>query len=217
MSRFHKKSIKVILSLYLFLVLIFNTREIVLLFEDRLAAKSDTNKLVTIAYVVDKSPAYGNLDVGDTLLKVNGKDISDAQQFQALIQSNAGKTINLQILRNGQEVSKSISLLERRMYPKIGILGAEVVETGLDTMEKESGTPRLLFLFIVNLIYLVALIGFIVNNKALVRPTQILFVASLFLSVFSLLVSKQSIYLFLFLETAFALFLSLLITQNSKE
>ena len=70
-----------------------------------------TNKGVVVKIVVQKSPAYNaNVLEGDVLVSLAGEDIETPDQFFDLISRNAGKTVDLNLIRNGQPLTISIKL-----------------------------------------------------------------------------------------------------------
>jgi len=72
-----------------------------------------TNKGAAVTLIVDGSPAY-NFDVlvGDIVLAVNGERVSGAQRMLDLIQQYAGQNVNLTLVRDGKEISKTVSIGE---------------------------------------------------------------------------------------------------------
>ncbi|MUV36238.1 uncharacterized protein JNUCC1_00039 [Lentibacillus sp. JNUCC-1] len=91
------------------------------------AAKADINIQydgVYVAQVFEKMPAEGALKSGDQIVKINGANVSQAQDMIDVVDTmEAGEEIKLVIDREGEEHTKSIELIE---YPdrddgKIGI------------------------------------------------------------------------------------------------
>lgn len=70
-----------------------------------------SNKGVEIAAVVKGSPAF-NADFleGDIIKKINKSDASTTSDFNNLIESNAGKTVEIEIIRSGKTIKKSVEL-----------------------------------------------------------------------------------------------------------
>jgi len=70
-----------------------------------------SNKGASVYVVMKGSPAFEN-DVleGDIIRKVNETNIIDAKHCLQIIADNKGKTINVMIIRDGQEIEKQIKL-----------------------------------------------------------------------------------------------------------
>jgi C-terminal processing protease CtpA/Prc len=78
------------------------------------SAKVGKNGGVQILALVRGAPAYkADLFEGDVILAVDGEKLESADmkaQFEEILQRSAGKTISLEIWRNGETVKKSVSL-----------------------------------------------------------------------------------------------------------
>ena len=71
----------------------------------------ETNSGLVILLVVDDTPAFkSDILPGDILLSGNGIPISNEDVFSQIKTSNAGKTLNLLIDRDGRRVTKSVQL-----------------------------------------------------------------------------------------------------------
>jgi serine protease Do len=108
------------------------------------ALKLDRDGGVLIEDVSPGSPAEAaGLKIGDVLLSVNGKPLENARQFGVNVYQNAGKTVELGILRGKKEMTLGVAVLERRRDPdrllahlqgessrvrKLGILAVELDE-----------------------------------------------------------------------------------------
>lgn len=70
-----------------------------------------SNKGVQITYIVKDSPAY-NVDLlrDDVIRKYGGQEVIDAAQFLRLIPNGAGKTIEIEIVRDGKPITKIIKI-----------------------------------------------------------------------------------------------------------
>ncbi|MCL4556588.1 MAG: PDZ domain-containing protein [Gammaproteobacteria bacterium] len=70
-----------------------------------------TNKGVVIRLVVDNSPAF-NADLlpGDVLVSLDGMAITNADSLSDLLRERTGKIVNIEFLRRGQRIEKSIQL-----------------------------------------------------------------------------------------------------------
>ncbi len=65
-----------------------------------------------VAGVEDKGPAKpAGLKAGDVIVKFDGKDIKESRDLPRLVASTpVGKTVDVVVVRNGQEVTKSVTL-----------------------------------------------------------------------------------------------------------
>ena len=81
-----------------------------------MAGQVHQNAGVGVTEVVPGSPAaIGGLQVGDTILAIDGRRLGDAGDLQKLMISEAiGKTILLKVVRDGQELDLSATLAELR-------------------------------------------------------------------------------------------------------
>lgn len=79
--------------------------------EDFERRKIQTNKGVVIEMIVDGSPAF-NADLlpGDIVTAIDSIRISDAEEFEDLLNFRRGKNINLSLLRNEKSVELSVQL-----------------------------------------------------------------------------------------------------------
>lgn len=68
-----------------------------------------TNKGVSVIAVVKKSPAfYADIFKGDVILKMNGDNIFDRADFLTKLKDLTGRTIILDILRDGKSITKEV-------------------------------------------------------------------------------------------------------------
>lgn len=68
-----------------------------------------TNKGAIVTIIVDGTPAFdADLLAGDRITSVDGQDISDSTNFNALLRERLGRKVSLTILRRGQLIEKSI-------------------------------------------------------------------------------------------------------------
>jgi hypothetical protein len=73
-----------------------------------------SNKGVAVRAVIKRSPAFlADLFRGDILRRFAGKDVLDADEFFGLVAANAGKTVDLEFWRDGQNIQKKVSLRTR--------------------------------------------------------------------------------------------------------
>ncbi|HLS18492.1 MAG TPA: DegQ family serine endoprotease [Paracoccaceae bacterium] len=73
----------------------------------------DDAKGALVASVVDDSPAVGALEIGDVILTYDGKPVPDSRALPRLVAAtNAGNTVDLEILRNGEEQTVQITVGE---------------------------------------------------------------------------------------------------------
>ncbi|HXC17498.1 MAG TPA: PDZ domain-containing protein [Holophagaceae bacterium] len=78
---------------------------------NQLRASLQRNRGVLITLIIKRTPAWdANLLPGDVVIRLNGRDVTDAQEFTSLLTGNAGQSIALDIVRNGE--NKSILLHE---------------------------------------------------------------------------------------------------------
>jgi serine protease Do len=64
------------------------------------------------------SASAAGLELRDIVLKLNGKEMENARQFGVNIYANAGKTIQLQILRGEKTMDLGVAVLERPRDPE---------------------------------------------------------------------------------------------------
>jgi hypothetical protein len=73
-----------------------------------------SNKGVAVKAVVKRSPAFmADLFRGDILRRFAGKDVLGAEEFFDLVSANAGKTVDLELWRDGQSLKKKVVLRSR--------------------------------------------------------------------------------------------------------
>jgi len=66
---------------------------------------------VAIGSVIGGTPASrANLVGGDIVLQVDGKPIADRTAFQSMLKANAGRTVKLTIVRNGETLVRVVKL-----------------------------------------------------------------------------------------------------------
>lgn len=72
-----------------------------------------SNKGVVVVMLVDGSPAYrSDVLVGDIILAVDGQHVYGHQDFGELLEQKSGRTIALTISRDGQTITKTVTLAE---------------------------------------------------------------------------------------------------------
>lgn len=97
---------------------------------------------VLISDVAPKSAAEAaGLAVKDVVLSFEGKPMENARQFGVNIYQHAGETVSLELLRNGEKVTRRVAVLERprdpdrvlsfaqeaeNLFPKLGLVGVEL-------------------------------------------------------------------------------------------
>ena len=89
------------------------------------------------------SASAAGIEIGDILLRVDGKEIENGRQFGVKVYQSAGQTIEVDLLRGGRTVQKRVSVLERPTDPdrlfnavrgpdnlvsKIGVLAVDLDE-----------------------------------------------------------------------------------------
>lgn len=72
-----------------------------------------TNRGAYVSTVIDGSPAY-NADIlpGDVILRINGQTINGQAGLMESINTDRGQTVEVTIARQGQTVSKRVSILD---------------------------------------------------------------------------------------------------------
>lgn len=71
---------------------------------------------------IESSPAkVAGLQLGDVLLKVNGKDIKGAKQLGSLIKENNSNVVNIEFMRQGCKFNKDIELVKEGESYKLGL------------------------------------------------------------------------------------------------
>ncbi len=99
-------------------------------------------RAVIIGDVMDGTPAdKAGLRVDDLIIFVAGKSVEDFDSFVADVQSyNPGDDVDFTLLRNGEELELTITLMEHPDDPDNGYLGVKV--TGLITITIEGEMPN---------------------------------------------------------------------------
>lgn len=81
---------------------------------------------------VERTPAAGVLQQGDSIVAVDGKKVSSADELTPLVRARGiGDVLTITVLRDGQEVDVEVELVERDDTPgvaMIGILLGEITE-----------------------------------------------------------------------------------------
>jgi serine protease Do len=79
--------------------------------DDALKSELGSNKGVLVRVVIKDSPAY-DADIlrGDVLLSLAKVEIRDPDHFFSLVERNRGKTVSVLLYRNGQNLSKDVSI-----------------------------------------------------------------------------------------------------------
>ncbi|WP_043933440.1 SepM family pheromone-processing serine protease [Bacillus sp. EB01] len=84
---------------------------------------------VYVMEVVPGMPAEGKLEVGDRLLKVDGKTLKSRDEFMKyLAEKKAGESIELVLTRNNKERTVSVDLKTFKEDPKRAGLGVAIVD-----------------------------------------------------------------------------------------
>jgi serine protease Do len=98
---------------------------------------------VLVADVTPRSSAeVAGLEIKDVLLTLNGKVLENARQFDVNIYGKAGETVDVELLRGGEKVTKQIAVLERpadreQLLSKVqGVLVARLGVLAVDLDEK---------------------------------------------------------------------------------
>jgi len=64
--------------------------------------------MLAVQQVIPESPADGKLEPGDILLRINGKLVTEFVPLAALLDSNVGKTVEIELERGGKPVRDTI-------------------------------------------------------------------------------------------------------------
>lgn len=99
---------------------------------------------VLVGDVVPKGSAEAaGLEIGDIVVKMNGKTLENARQFGVNIYQSAGETVTLEVLRGGKPITLRVAVLERprdperilslvagdgNFVPKLGVLAVDLDE-----------------------------------------------------------------------------------------
>ncbi|KAL2137230.1 hypothetical protein VTI74DRAFT_6441 [Chaetomium olivicolor] len=75
----------------------------------RKAFPKETNMLVA-EIVLPQGPSHGKIEEGDVLIKVNGELLTQFIRLDDILDSNVGKTVDLLLLRGGEEVEVKIEV-----------------------------------------------------------------------------------------------------------
>jgi Lon-like protease len=85
--------------------------------------------VVTVARVVDGTPAAGQLEAGDAITSVDGTEVSDATELQELIRAQpAGTTMEIGYQRDGEDATAEITTAAGDGGPRIGVEVTEEIE-----------------------------------------------------------------------------------------
>ena len=79
---------------------------------------------VVINDLVEEAPAANVLELGDTVLSVNGRDIGTVDDFAPALEGyEVGDTIDMTVIREGSEVELEVELAEREDEPGVPMIG----------------------------------------------------------------------------------------------
>ncbi len=78
---------------------------------------------LTLENIIDDSPAQDiGLEEGDTILAINGTNISYVSEFRPYVMDNANTKATLTILRNGEQIDREIMIGENNGMGSIGVM-----------------------------------------------------------------------------------------------
>lgn len=79
---------------------------------------------VVINDLVEEVPAANVLELGDTVLSVNGRDVETVDDFAPALEGyEVGDTIDMTVIREGSEVELEVELAEREDEPGVPMIG----------------------------------------------------------------------------------------------
>ncbi len=95
--------------------------------------------VIKIGEVIEGSPAQkAGLKSEDRLVSVAGNDISETAQVSKITSDNAGKTVDVVVSRNGEEISKEITLNNSSPYLGVSSYSAQ---TGMEIRRSTWSAP----------------------------------------------------------------------------
>lgn len=105
-----------------------------------------------IKAIDENSPVYGHLQVGDTIIALNGVPLIDAIPFYK--GKRGGDIVLFDVNRNGQDIPLEIRLNDpslkevmERLMPLLVALIFWLIGVGVQTFKLSDGTPKIFFLF----------------------------------------------------------------------
>lgn len=69
----------------------------------------ETNPRLEVTYVDEELPAFGHVEVGDVVLKADGKDARTIAQLRGAVADSQGAQMNLELLRGGETVTAQVT------------------------------------------------------------------------------------------------------------
>lgn len=94
--------------------------------DTKIIQEPENKDVIKIGEVVQNSPAdKAGLKKEDQILSVAGEDIKSTEQISDTTSANAGKTVEVKILSNGEEVTKQITLNDSSPYLGVGSYSAQ--------------------------------------------------------------------------------------------
>lgn len=95
--------------------------------------------VIKIGEVIEGSPAQkAGLKSEDRLVSVAGNDISETAQVSKITSDNAGKTVDVVVSRNGEEISKEITLNDNSPFLGVSSYSAQ---TGMEIRRSTWSAP----------------------------------------------------------------------------
>lgn len=73
-------------------------------------ANSEQTGMLTVRQVIPDSPAYGKLEPGDILLRVNGELINEFIPLADILDDSVGQVIEVEVERGGRRITKKITV-----------------------------------------------------------------------------------------------------------
>lgn len=94
--------------------------------------KQEGEEVTNIIDMVDVGRPAMNSDIksGDKIIEVNGIETSNSSDVIEIIKENANKEVKIKILRNGEELIKTLTPDTKKIF-NLGILGLEEVRTNI--------------------------------------------------------------------------------------
>lgn len=94
--------------------------------------KQEGEEVTNIIDMVDVGRPAMNSDIksGDKIIEVNGIETSNSSDVIEIIKENANKEVKIKILRNGEELIKTLTPDTKKIFD-LGILGLEEVKTNI--------------------------------------------------------------------------------------
>ena len=107
--------------------------------DTKIIKEVDNKGVIKIDYIIDKSPAQtAGLQVDDQIVSINGVSIDKPKKLSDTTSADSGQTVNVVVKRNGQTLTKSITL--NTSSPHLGVAPYSA-ESGLEIRRSTWSAP----------------------------------------------------------------------------